>query len=128
MLPVGALVGIVLLAELMLVVGGWVDRAGSSADASARRSPARQVTNTEALGHVLYTRLRLLSSRLAGLMLLVAMIGAIVLTLRHKREGVKRQIDRAPRSRARRRRRDRGASRSSRGGASDAWQSASPTT
>jgi NADH-quinone oxidoreductase subunit J len=51
--------------------------------------PATQLTNTEALGQLLYTRY-FFFFQMAGLVLLVAMIGAIVLTLRHK-EGVKRQ-------------------------------------
>jgi NADH-quinone oxidoreductase subunit J len=86
-LPVGALVGIVFLAEILLVVGAWSIGPGIPRVITA---PIPQgVTNTEAIGLVLYTRY-LYFFQAAGLVLLVAMIGAIVLTLRHK-ENVKRQ-------------------------------------
>jgi NADH-quinone oxidoreductase subunit J len=86
-LPIGALVGVVFLAELLLVVGAWVI---SPSTPAAIAAPIPQtVTNTEALGLVLYTKY-IYFFQAAGLVLLVAMIGAIVLTLRHK-EGVKRQ-------------------------------------
>lgn len=80
-LPVGALVGLTILVELALVVGGWA----SSSDAAQRAvSPAPGgVGNTHALGQILYTDY-ILFFQLSGLILLVAMIGAIVLTLRHK--------------------------------------------
>ncbi len=88
-LPIGALVGIVFLAELLLVVGVWTV-APAVADAIATPIPPfYSVTNTEALGQVLYTRY-VYFFQAAGLILLVAMIGAIVLTLRHK-PNVKRQ-------------------------------------
>jgi len=84
-LPVGALVGAILLAELLLVVGGWViaPNAGSAA------ATAQNVSNTQAIGLVLYTRY-VYFFEAAGLILLVAMIGAIVMTLQHKPQ-VKRQ-------------------------------------
>ena len=86
-LPVGLLIGAVFLAELLLVAGGWIMNPAIS---KAITSPIPGgVTNTEALGLVLYTRY-LHYFQLAGLVLLVAMIGAIVLTLRHK-PSVKRQ-------------------------------------
>ena len=86
-LPVGLLIGAVFLAELLLVAGGWVLNPNI---AKAITSPIPGgVTNTEALGLVLYTKY-LPYFQLAGLVLLVAMIGAIVLTLRHK-PSVKRQ-------------------------------------
>lgn len=88
-LPAGALVGLVFLVELLLVVGSWISGSGV---AGAIRSPipsASQVTNTEAIGHVLYTTY-VHYFELAGIVLLVAMIGAIVLTLQH-RVNVKRQ-------------------------------------
>ena len=88
-LPIGALVGIVFLAELLLVVGAWTI-APTVADAiAAPIPPFYSVTNTEALGQVLYTRY-IYFFQAAGVILLVAMIGAIVLTLRHK-PNVKRQ-------------------------------------
>ena len=86
-LPFGALIGVVLLAELLLVVGAWVIGPGVP---RAITSPIpTDITNTEALGRVLYTKY-IYFFQAAGLVLLVAMIGAIVLTLRHK-TGVKRQ-------------------------------------
>jgi NADH-quinone oxidoreductase subunit J len=85
-LPVGALVGVVFLAEILLVVGAWSIGPGVP---QAIAAPIPPVTNTEALGLVLYTRY-LYFFQAAGVILLVAMIGAIVLTLRHK-ENVKRQ-------------------------------------
>ena len=86
-LPFGALVGVVLLAELLLVVGAWVIGPGIP---SAITAPIpTTMTNTEALGRVLYTQY-IYYFQASGLVLLVAMVGAIVLTLRHK-DGVKRQ-------------------------------------
>lgn len=86
-LPVGLLIGAVFLAELLLVAGGWVLNP-NIAKAITAPIPGG-ITNTEALGLVLYTKY-LPYFQLAGLVLLVAMIGAIVLTLRHK-PSVKRQ-------------------------------------
>ena len=89
-LPVGALVGFILLAELMLVFGSWVIAPGVVGfGAAPLPSSAAAVTNTRALGDLLYTRY-VFAFQLAGLILLVAMIGAIVLTLR-QRVGVRRQ-------------------------------------
>ncbi len=89
-LPVGALIGLVLLAELVLVFGAWV-AAPDVAKSVAAPLPqaAAHVTNTQALGDLLYTRY-VYAFQAAGMILLVAMIGAIVLTLR-AREGVRRQ-------------------------------------
>src|SRR5262249_42098894 len=85
-LPVGALVGIVFLAELLLVVGAWVIGPGMSTTITS--IIPNGIPNTEALGLVLYTRY-VYYFQAAGVVL-VAMIGAIVLTLRHK-PNVKRQ-------------------------------------
>ncbi len=88
-LPVGALIGVVLAAELLFVLAAW-SISGEAAGAAAAPAPAPAETpNTHALGEILYTRYVYLFQA-AGLILLVAMIGAIVLTLR-AREGVKRQ-------------------------------------
>jgi NADH-quinone oxidoreductase subunit J len=87
-LPVGALVGVVLLAELLVVLGGWVFAPAVTAGSGAAPILA-ETTNTAALGEILYTRYAYFFQA-AGMVLLVAMIGAIVLTLRHK-PGVKRQ-------------------------------------
>ena len=89
-----------LLAELLLVVGAWVIAPGRAAgDRRADRRPT--VTNTEALGRVLYTDY-VYFFQAAGLVLLVAMIGAIVLTLRHKPERQAPEHRRAGRAHARR--------------------------
>jgi NADH-quinone oxidoreductase subunit J len=89
--PLGALIGLVLLAELILVLGvGLVDPRALAAPSAPIPSAASGITNTEAIGRVLYTRY-VYFFQAAGLILLIAMIGAIVLTLRHK-QGVKRQL------------------------------------
>jgi NADH-quinone oxidoreductase subunit J len=86
-LPAGALVAVALLAELGLVASASMGANGAPI-ALAPNAPA-EITNAEAIGRVLYTDYLLLF-QMSGLVLLVAMIGAIVLTLRH-RPGVKRQ-------------------------------------
>ncbi|HEY8595749.1 MAG TPA: NADH-quinone oxidoreductase subunit J [Devosiaceae bacterium] len=86
-MPIGALVGIILLIELVMVAGTWVV-APDAATASVVPITAG-VDNTRALGQLIYTRYVFLFEG-AGAVLLVAMIGAIVLTLRHK-PNVKRQ-------------------------------------
>ncbi|WP_421709855.1 NADH-quinone oxidoreductase subunit J [Algihabitans sp.] len=89
-LPIGGLIGVILMVELIMVAGFYFG-APEAAEAVARVPipPGDQITNTEALGRVLYTDYVYLFQA-SGLILLVAMIGAIVLTLR-QREGVKRQ-------------------------------------
>ena len=86
-LPVGGTIGLIVLVELALVVGTWAI-SSDALTAAAAPSPGN-VTNTEALGQILYTKY-VYFFEAAGLVLLVAMIGAIVLTLRHKL-GIKRQ-------------------------------------
>ena len=86
-LPIGGLIGGILLAELLLVLSAWTIAPATTLHLT-ERIPT-DVTNAEAIGRVLYTRYAYFFE-LAGLILLVAMIGAIVLTLRH-RVGVKRQ-------------------------------------
>jgi NADH-quinone oxidoreductase subunit J len=86
-LPVGIVIGGIFLFELLLTVGFWVINPGVAKSITAA-IPAN-VSNTEALGLVLYTRY-IHYFQIAGMVLLVAMIGAIVLTLRHK-VNVKRQ-------------------------------------
>jgi NADH-quinone oxidoreductase subunit J len=81
-LPVGATVGAVLFVELVVVLGGWQLAPGAI---HLRMSPVpMNMSNTEALGRVLYTDYIFLFQT-AGLVLLVAMIGAIVLTLRDRK-------------------------------------------
>ena len=88
--PLGAWSALILLAELVLVLGVRFVQPGALATPSAPIPTAGSgITNTEAIGRVLYTKYAYYFQG-AGLILLVAMIGAIVLTLRHK-EGVKRQ-------------------------------------
>ncbi|WP_119391542.1 NADH-quinone oxidoreductase subunit J [Taklimakanibacter lacteus] len=86
-LPIGGAIGLILLVELILVLGTW--NFSSEAGKIAEPIAPGGVTNTEALGLILYTKY-FFYFQVAGLVLLVAMIGAIVLTLRHK-AGVKRQ-------------------------------------
>ncbi|MEJ0012941.1 MAG: NADH-quinone oxidoreductase subunit J [Bauldia sp.] len=88
-LPVGALVGIVLLAELLVVLGGWVFAPDVATTVVVPIPGLGGISNTAALGEILYTRY-VFFFQTAGIVLLVAMIGAIVLTLRHK-PNVKRQ-------------------------------------
>src|ERR1044072_8541239 len=88
-LPVGALGGLIVVVELLLVVGGWVIGPGVPKAIRQPIPPLETMTNTEALGRVLYTDY-VYFFQAAGLVLLVAMVGAIVLTLRH-RVPVKRQ-------------------------------------
>ncbi|MEQ8825622.1 MAG: NADH-quinone oxidoreductase subunit J [Filomicrobium sp.] len=88
--PVGALIGGVVLIELIaLYVAYGFDIGAAGSVQSAIPSTGSGIDNTTALGRVIYTKY-VYFFQAAGLILLVAMIGAIVLTLRHK-EGVKRQ-------------------------------------
>ncbi|HAA93127.1 MAG TPA: NADH-quinone oxidoreductase subunit J, partial [Rhodospirillaceae bacterium] len=98
-LPVGALIGLVLIVELLLVVAGWVVKPGKVAGTVINTEAAAGTSNTLAIGRLIYTDYVYLFQA-AGIILLIAMVGAIVLTLRH-REGVKRQrianqLDRKP--------------------------------
>jgi NADH-quinone oxidoreductase subunit J len=86
-LPIGGLVGVIVLVELLLVLGSAV--IGPGVPHVAAVPIASDVSNTQALGLVLYTRY-VYYFQVAGLILVVAMIGAIVLTLRH-RPNVRRQ-------------------------------------
>ena len=80
-MTIGLVIGAVFLAELLLVGGSWVINPGAVKSITA--AIPTNVSNTEALGLVLYTKY-IHYFQIAGLVLLVAMIGAIVLTLRHK--------------------------------------------
>jgi NADH-quinone oxidoreductase subunit J len=89
-LPVGALIGFILLAELLLLFGSWVIAPGvAGTEAAPLPANAAALTNTRALGDLLYTRY-VFAFQAAGVILLIAMIGAIVLTLR-SRVGVRHQ-------------------------------------
>ena len=88
-LPVGGLVGIIMLVELLLILSGWAIQPQTIAVAAAPTPAPESVSNTEALGSLLYTRYLYLFQS-AGIVLLTAMIGAIVLTLR-SRTGARKQ-------------------------------------
>ena len=87
-LPVGALIGLVLFLEILFGVGVFGSNSATLAGVS-KSGPVMAIDNTRAIGRVLYTQYFYLF-QVAGLVLLVAMIGAIVLTLR-SRPGVRRQ-------------------------------------
>ena len=88
-MPLGLLVGVVVLMQLALGVGAWVQADGAMGLRGDPTPDAGQVENTRALGLLIYDKYLLLF-QLSGLILLVAMIGAIVLTLRHRKD-IKRQ-------------------------------------
>ncbi|QFS82185.1 NADH-quinone oxidoreductase subunit J [Roseivivax sp. THAF40] len=98
-MPLALLIGIVILMQFVLAFGAW-ETAPEVAENLAQAIPVDR-HNTEALGMILYDQYFLLF-QLAGLILLVAMIGAIVLTLRHrsdvKRQDVLAQIYRDPKT------------------------------
>lgn len=89
-LPIGGLVGIILLIELILVVSGWTLSPDAIMIGKQTAPMIEGITNTEQLGQVIYTQYAYLF-QIAGMILLVAMIGAIVLTHR-QRPGVKKQV------------------------------------
>ena len=88
-LPLGGVVGLILLLELILSLGGFIISSQSQSSIAAPRPNANEVTNTEAIGNLIYTNY-IYFFQAAGLILLVAMIGAIVLTHR-SRENVRKQ-------------------------------------
>ena len=88
-MPLGLLIGVVLLMQLALGIGAWVQAEGALGLRQAVAPALDQVENTRAIGLILYDKYLLLF-QLSGLILLVAMIGAILLTLRHRKD-VKRQ-------------------------------------
>jgi NADH-quinone oxidoreductase subunit J len=96
-LPIGGVIGLILLVELILLFGTW----NLSPDLLAHVSTPQptDITNTQALGEVLYTKY-VFFFQTAGLILLVAMVGAIVLTMRHKpnikRQNITDQVARGP--------------------------------
>ena len=88
-LPIGGVIGIILLAELVLVFASGAIDIEVPTDVASPTPPPDEVTNTQALGDVLYTRYAYLFQG-AGFILLIAMVGAIVLTHR-RRADVRRQ-------------------------------------
>ncbi|MCJ8140191.1 NADH-quinone oxidoreductase subunit J [Falsirhodobacter halotolerans] len=87
--PIAALIGVILLVQLALGVGAWVQADGAMGLRQAVTPDPVQIENTRAIGLILFDRYLLLF-QMSGLILLVAMIGAIVLTLSHRTD-VKRQ-------------------------------------
>ena len=96
-MPVGALIAIIVLAELLLVLGSWAFAPDAALDVASPASAT--VSNTAAIGALLYTKY-VYFFQAAGMVLLVAMVGAIVLTLRHKpdvkRQSIAAQVARSP--------------------------------
>ena len=86
-LPIGLIISLVIFFELIIVVGGWKYKPDLVSVNSIKLDP--NITNTHSIGNVLYTEYIHLF-QLSGMILLVAMIGAIVLTFK-KRSGIKRQ-------------------------------------
>ncbi|HLO76462.1 MAG TPA: NADH-quinone oxidoreductase subunit J [Magnetospirillum sp.] len=89
-LPTGAVIGLVLLVELATLFGGWAFAPDVEALVRSPIPAVADVSNTEALGRVIYTTYAYLFQA-SGLVLLVAMVGTILLTLR-RREGVRKQV------------------------------------
>ena len=98
-MPLALLIGVVILMQITLGIGAWVQADGAMGLRAAVTPDLAQVENTKALGMLVYDRYGFLF-QLSGLILLVAMIGAILLTLRHrkdvKRQNVLRQMWRDP--------------------------------
>jgi NADH-quinone oxidoreductase subunit J len=88
-MPLGLLIGVILLMQLGIGLGAWIQAEGAMGLRQAVTPDMAQVENTRALGLLIYDKYLLLF-QLAAMILLVAMIGAIVLTLRHRKD-VKRQ-------------------------------------
>ena len=88
-LPLGLFVALILVAELFIALGSWGEIESAHILSMSATATPSSITNTHALGNLLYTHY-FLAFQIAGMILLVAMIGAITLTLR-TRDGVKRQ-------------------------------------
>jgi NADH-quinone oxidoreductase subunit J len=88
-MPLGLLVGVIMLMQLGLGLGAWVEADNARALVQSAAPAPEQMENTKALGLLIYDRYGFLFQT-AALILLVAMIGAILLTLRHRKD-VKRQ-------------------------------------
>ena len=100
--PVGVVVGGIVLAELVLLFAGRGFGLGvAHASGSAMAQAGEHVSNTQAMGRILYTKY-IYFFEVAGLILLVAMVGAIVLTLQHKpgvrRQSIAKQVARTPKT------------------------------
>jgi len=99
--PVGTLIGIILSVELIFVLAGNSFRVEPEQNPTQPIPDLNAVSNIEALGNIIYTDYVHLF-QIAGMVLLVAMIGAIVLTLRHKenikRQNIAEQVARSPKT------------------------------
>lgn len=97
--PAGAMVGLILAAELIIVLGGYTFAPQLATQISQPTPALAERHNTAAIGDILYTDY-VYFFQVGGLILLVAMIGAIVLTLRHKpgtrRQSISEQVRRTP--------------------------------
>ncbi len=89
-LPTGALIGAILVVELLMVYGGWKFADQAPLSVASRTPDPTVVSNTDAIGRLLYTDYAYLF-QIAGLVLLVAMVGTIMLTHR-TRTGVRKQV------------------------------------
>ncbi|SPJ22887.1 NADH-quinone oxidoreductase subunit J [Palleronia abyssalis] len=98
-MPIALLIGVVILMQLGIAFGVWQQSDMAEANVAASQAAFGGASNTQAIGQLIYDDYLLLF-QLAGLILLVAMIGAIVLTLRHrpdvKRQNIVDQIMRDP--------------------------------
>jgi NADH-quinone oxidoreductase subunit J len=88
-LPFGGLIALILLGQFTMVGGAWIEKNVAASALAAPTPKPDLVSNAEAIGRILYTDYIFLFQA-AGIILFIAMIGAIVLTLRH-RDGVRRQ-------------------------------------
>ncbi|MEE9290918.1 MAG: NADH-quinone oxidoreductase subunit J [Alphaproteobacteria bacterium] len=88
-LPLGGMIGLLLLVELVVIVGGKIMAPHAAKPGAQPMPPVAEMTNTQALGELFYTHYIYLFQA-AGMILLVAMVGAIVLTHR-RRKGVRKQ-------------------------------------
>ena len=86
-IPVGLIISVIIFFELIIVISGWKFKPDIPLTISLTNNQA--ISNTHSIGNILYTEY-ILAFQLSGMILLVAMIGAIVLTFR-KRTGIKRQ-------------------------------------
>ncbi len=89
-LPLGLLIGVVLMVEMGMIFGHWTFAPEAQSLRAAITPDLTETQNTVALGQLIYTKY-IYMFQTAGMILLVAMIGAIVLTLRHRKD-VKRQV------------------------------------
>ncbi len=90
-LPVGGAIGLIVLAELLIVTGSWIVAPGATGAPVQPIPDMNEVSNIEAIGNILYTHY-VFYFQIAGMVLLVAMVGAIVLTLHHKEKALRQNI------------------------------------